>query len=132
MLNNQLICMREFNLIMNKILQWPIEKTRLVIWDALHDYDRIKWKRILADLEKAMEVAYQDVLYEFDSTWVVKGLIMTYSNLVVTWKVRPHMGIISSSLFGVHYFSEAVVLWFPYNLFLTQKKKIIIMNKIFI
>ena len=33
------------------------------------------------------------VLNEFDSTWGVKGLIVTHSNLVVTWKVRPHMSI---------------------------------------
>jgi hypothetical protein len=35
------------------------------------------------------------VLNDFDSTWDVKCLIVTRSNLVVTWRVRPHMGIIS-------------------------------------
>ena len=34
-------------------------------------------------LEKAPDVAYQDVLNEFISTWGVKGLIVTRSNLVV-------------------------------------------------
>ena len=35
------------------------------------------------------------VLKEFDNVWCVRGLIVTYSNLVVTWKVRPRMDIIS-------------------------------------
>ena len=38
------------------------------------------------DLEEAPDVAYQDVLEEFDLVWCVKGLIVTWSNLVVTWK----------------------------------------------
>jgi hypothetical protein len=80
---------------MNKMLQWPIKKARLVIWDALQNYDRIEWKQTLTELEKAPNMAYQDVLNEFDSTWVVKGLIMTYNNVVVMWKVSPHMGFIS-------------------------------------
>ena len=42
---------------------------------------------------KASEGAYQDVLKEFNSVWGVKGPIMNRSNLVVTWKVRPWMGI---------------------------------------
>jgi hypothetical protein len=50
------------------------------------------WQRTLADSKKAPDVAYQDDLNEFDSTW---GLIMTWNNLVVTSKVRPHVGIIS-------------------------------------
>ena len=65
-------------------MQWPVEKTRQVIWDALHDYGRIEWKHTLEDLEKAPDVAYQDVLNEFDETWGVKNLIVTWSNLVVT------------------------------------------------
>ena len=76
-------------------LQWFIEKICQVVWDTLHDYNRIEWKRTLSDLEKAPDMAYQDILNEFDSTWGVKGLIVTKSNLVVTWKVRPQMGIIS-------------------------------------
>jgi hypothetical protein len=53
------------------------------------------WQRTLADSKKAPEVAYQDDLNEFDSTWGVKGLIMTWNNLVVTSRVRPHVDIIS-------------------------------------
>ena len=45
-------------------------------------------------LGKGPDVAYEGVLKKFDSIWGVKGLIVTRSNLVVTWKVRPHMGII--------------------------------------
>ena len=51
-------------------LQWPIEKTHQVIWDALHAYGKIEWQRTLSDLEKAQDVAYQDVLDEFDF-WLV-------------------------------------------------------------
>lgn len=51
----------------------------------------IIWK----DSEKASDVAYQDVLNKSDSTWGVKGLIVIWSNLVITSKVRPHMSIIS-------------------------------------
>jgi hypothetical protein len=82
------------DLIFNK-LQWPIEKTRQIIWDALQDYGRIEWKRTLRDLEKAPDVAYHDILNNFDLIWGVKGLIVTRSNLVVTWKDRPQMSIIS-------------------------------------
>ena len=51
------------------IVQWRIEKTCQVVWDALQDYSRIEWKRILSNLEKVPDVAYQDVLNKFDSTW---------------------------------------------------------------
>lgn len=56
-------------------------------------------------LEKAPDVAYQDVLNGFDSTWGVKGLIETHSNLVAVWKVRPHIDIICWSPLGVRYLS---------------------------
>lgn len=49
----------------------------------------------LVDLEKAPEITYQDLLNEFDSVWYGKGLIVTRSNLVVTWTIRPRMDIIS-------------------------------------
>ena len=39
-------------------LQWPIEKTCQIIWDALQDYGRNEWKQTLKDLEEAMDVAY--------------------------------------------------------------------------
>ena len=50
-------------------LQWPIEKTRQVIWDAVHDYGRIEWNHTLEDLEKTQDMAYQDVLNECNFTW---------------------------------------------------------------
>jgi hypothetical protein len=76
-------------------LQWSIEKTRQVIWDALHDYGRIKWKHTLRDSGKTMDVAYHDVLNKLDLTWGgVKGLIVTRGNLIITWKDKPRMSII--------------------------------------
>jgi hypothetical protein len=39
-------------------MQWPIEKTHQVTWNALHDYGRIEWKQTLRDLEKAPDVTY--------------------------------------------------------------------------
>lgn len=65
----------------------------------------VAWKRTLTDLEKAPDVAYQDILNEFGSTLRVKGLIVTRRNLVVKWKVRSHLGIISWFPLGVHWFS---------------------------
>ena len=82
-------------------MQWPIEKTRQVIWDALQGYGRIEWKRTCMDLEKTLDVAYQDILNKFDLTWGVKGLIMTQNNSVVTWKDRPQMSIISCFPLGL-------------------------------
>ena len=49
----------------------------------------------LMDLELAPDMAYHDILNKFDLTWGIKGLIVTRSNLVVTWKDRPKMSIIS-------------------------------------
>ena len=63
--------------------QWPIEKTCQVIWDAMHHYSRIERKHNMKDLAKALDVAYQEIKNKFDSTWGVKGLIVTQSNLVV-------------------------------------------------
>ena len=58
-----------------KNLQWPVEKIHQVIWDILHDYGRIERKRTLRELEEAPEVAYQDVLNEFDYTWGGGGIL---------------------------------------------------------
>ena len=44
-------------------------------WDALHDYGRIEWQRTLSDLEKAHDVAYQDVINKFDVIWGAKVLL---------------------------------------------------------
>jgi hypothetical protein len=49
----------------------------------------------LKDLEKAPNVAYHDILNSFDLTWGVKDLNVTRSNLVVMWKDRPQMSILS-------------------------------------
>lgn len=46
-------------------------------------------------MEEAPDVAYRDILNEFDRTWRVKNLIVTHSNLDVTFMNRPHMSIIS-------------------------------------
>jgi hypothetical protein len=78
------IIWRHGNDLVFNALQWPIEKAHQVTWDALQDYGRIKWNRTLLDLEKAPDVAYQDVRKEFDSIWGVKGLIMISSNSVLT------------------------------------------------
>lgn len=50
---------------------------------------------------KASDVTYQYLLKNIDLIWGIKGLIITRSNLVVTWKIRTHMNIIS---------------WFPHEL----------------
>ena len=69
-----IIWRRRNDLVFND-MRWPIEKTRQVIWDVLHDYGRVVWKQALSDLERALDVAYQDILNEFDSTWGVKVLL---------------------------------------------------------
>lgn len=61
----------------------------------LLEYGRLEWQWTLHDLEKVSDVAYQDVLTEFDSVCCIKGLIVTRSNLIVTKKLRPQMGIVS-------------------------------------
>ena len=66
-----------------------------VAWDSLLAYGRLEWQWTLTNLEKTLDVAYKDVLKIFDNIWCVKGLIATHSNLVVTLKARPCMGIIS-------------------------------------
>lgn len=66
---------------------WPIEKVHHVALGSLLDHGQIEWQRRLKDFESAWDVAYQDVLNEFDLMWLVKGLVVTHSNLVVTWKI---------------------------------------------
>jgi hypothetical protein len=90
----------------------PVKKLHQVVWDSLLGYGRLEWQRTLMVLEKTLDVAYEDVLKvcqkkkkknkkkedvlkEFDNVWRVKGLIVTRIHLVVTWKVRPHVSIIS-------------------------------------
>ena len=73
--------------------------------DALLDYGRIEWQYTLKDLQKALNVVYQDILDELDSVWCVKGLIVTHSNLMVTWKNRARMALflefLTTLFFGV-------------------------------
>ena len=87
-------------------VQWPIEKTRQIIWDALQDYGMIEWKRTLRDLEKALDAAYDDMLNEFQLIWRVKNLIVTRSNLVVTWMDRLQMSIVSSFPLRLRWFAR--------------------------
>ena len=51
-----IIWWQQNDLVLNN-LQWPIEKTRQVIWDALHDYGRIelKWERHVIPLGWVLE-----------------------------------------------------------------------------
>ena len=84
-----------------------LRKTRQVIWDALQYYGGIEWKHILMDLAKVPHVAYHDILNNFDSTWRVKGLIVTWSNLVVTWKVSLQMSTISWFPLGLRWFAHS-------------------------
>ena len=72
------IIWRQRNNLDFNVVQWSIEKMHQVIQDALQDYSRIKRKRTLSDLEKGLDVAYQNILKEFDSLWGVKGLIMSH------------------------------------------------------
>lgn len=67
---------------------WHVEKTHQIMWYSLLDYGRLEWQPSLRDLDEVVDVAYQDVLDEFDSMWCIEGLIVTQSNLTVTWKVR--------------------------------------------
>ena len=60
-----------------------------MMWDSLLDYGRLEWQQTLQDLEKAPDITYLDVPKKLDSVWCVKGLIVTRSDLMVTWKVRP-------------------------------------------
>ena len=46
-------------------------------------------------LGKSPGRGYHDILNKFDLIWGVKGLIVTRSNLVPTWKDTPQMSIIS-------------------------------------
>ena len=39
-------------------LQWHVEKTHRVIWDAFQDYGRIARKQMLKDLQEAPDVTY--------------------------------------------------------------------------
>ena len=72
----------------------PLRKHTKSFGDVFQDYDRIQWQWTLLDLEKAIDVAYPNVLNESDLIWGVQGLIVTQSNILITWKDRPPMSII--------------------------------------
>lgn len=95
-------------------LRWPIEETCQAIWDVLQDHGRIKWKQTFWDLEKALDVANQDVMYKFNMAWEVKGLVMTQSNLVVMWKVTRHMGLISWVPLGLRWLYQDDSILVPF------------------
>lgn len=76
-------------------IQYLMEKTYQVVWDSLLDQGRLDSQQTVSNLEKALDVAYEDVFRGSDSIWCVKGLLVTKSILVVTWKIGPQIGIIS-------------------------------------
>ena len=84
----------EFTMKNRKITTCNRLETYQVVWDSLINYGRLNWQWTLYDLEKALGVAYRDVLNEFGLIWCAKGLIVTRSNLSVTWKIRPQMGFV--------------------------------------
>lgn len=49
----------------------------------LLDYGTFEWQRTPHDLEKVPNVAYDNVLNDFDLVWCLKGLIVTRTNLLV-------------------------------------------------
>lgn len=54
-----------------------------------------QWQQTLKDAIEARDVAYQNVVDEFDSVSCAESLIVTRSNLMDTWKVKPQVGISS-------------------------------------
>ena len=88
-------------------------------------YTCMEWE--LKSLCYFPDVAYQDVLNEFDSTWGVKGLMMIRSNLIVTWKDRPHMSIISWFPLGLRWFACVGCILGSFNL--CQKKSLCYLSK---
>lgn len=71
-----------------------MKKDQQVVWDVLINHKKIKLQNTLKDLVKTPNVAYQDVLDKFDEVWGVRCLVLSHSNLVMTCKVKPRMGII--------------------------------------
>ena len=77
-------------------------------------------------MEEAPNASYQNALNEFDLMCGVKGLIMTRSNLEVTSKVRPRMGIMSCLPLGFALVSPRwlyLVLFLQFFLFVSKKNK---------
>lgn len=70
-------------------------ETHQIVWDFLVGVAYLSGNIPFKTWKKAPNIAYEDVLIYSHKIWCVQGLIATRSNLVVTWKIRPHMGIIS-------------------------------------
>ena len=85
--------------------QW---KKLTKLWDSFIDYDTLEWQRTLQDLDKAPDIAYENVLSSFDKDWCVKGLIVTHKDLVVTLKFRPMTSSLGSLVFGMFDFVLAI------------------------
>ena len=83
-----IIWWQQSNMIFNR-LQWPVEETRQIVWDALQDYGRIEWKRTLRDSKKVLDVAYHNVLNKFDLTWGSKVLLWPEA----TWSLLGRIGL---------------------------------------
>ena len=99
--------------IFNK-LQWPIEKTRQIIWDALHDCGRIEWKWMLRDLEKGPDVSYYDIWFDWEGGGSKASC--DPEPVVITWKDRPHMCIISRFPLGLRCFDQVnCIIGYLYN-----------------
>jgi hypothetical protein len=94
-----------------------VEKSHQGGSDSLLDYERIKWQHTLTNFGKAPDMAYQDVLEEFNLVWCVKNLLATCNNLAVTYRRRLGPGL------DGHYFlkspqfcvgSPEVVVFYPF------------------
>ena len=59
-------------LVLNAI-QLPMKKNHQVVWDSLLDYGRLDWQHTLQDLNKTLDVAYEDVLRELTRFGVSKA-----------------------------------------------------------
>ena len=46
-------------------------------------------------MELSQNANFQDIFDKFEFVWCFEGLLASHMNFVVTWKVRPRMGIIS-------------------------------------
>lgn len=51
----------------------------------------LKW----FSMELSQNANFQDIFDKFEFVWCIEGLLASHINFVVTWKVRPRMGIIS-------------------------------------
>lgn len=45
------------------------KKVHQVVWESLICYRQIEWQKMLKNLAKTYDIAYHEVVDEFDSTW---------------------------------------------------------------